>query len=478
MKNKEIVFKLYQEISKDKNFQKNLKKKLINYNKFDKSFITKNILPLAKKLNLNVTWQDIFEYEKNSISNDKILNEDDLSNVAGGKALNAILSCGLLATMGLTGISVNPVSADFIQFVATKEARDAVSGNLPFYLQADHPVDGILWFKAENKNSAFFIIERKISDGRLMKYFTENYDEIKNNEYKLLNIDELSSTLKKSYEQAQKVGFKEPVGLSIFSDNPLYNFARFYNPNYIFDEKAKRSNLEEIKMYIDSDIKIDENKTFSHLEWSEELKKSPKKLSYANEIFEKLLNDVSFNIVHRVESEKQPEFKTIESSYNLNRYYNRESAHTGDEDKNTLRNDGFTFFTLQVNDKESIPEMFEDKKNLYESQVKLENIPLVSCSKDMLPRLNPEANSGLSGLFSETDELPDPFPCFNGSSESVKKLVLKYYTDEAIKGLSEEDCVESNKNEHIESIIQKIGDDALEVRVPTKFNVENWTKVK
>lgn len=122
-------------------------------------------MPLAKKVDPSITWQDILDYEKYALTRPAKISLTDLESVSGGKASNILLSCGLLALMGFSGLATsNIASADFISFTETKEYTDyqpfkdslnpgdeekkkyefVTSGEVPFYLQADHLVDGLL----------------------------------------------------------------------------------------------------------------------------------------------------------------------------------------------------------------------------------------------------------------------------------------------------------------------------------------------
>lgn len=480
MKNKQVINELYVKIFKDKKLSKRLKTELVKSQKLDKDFIVNNILPLANEIDSNITWHDILEYEKENINKEKILNNDDLSNVSGGKFLNSFVSVGLLTMMGLSAIPNNQTSADFIKFNQTREVQNAEEsekegqkfGDLPFYLQSDHSVNGIRWFKDPNKEVAFFVLDRELKNGE-EKYACTFYKDIMKYEYKLLKVGDLeglSHDLKSSYDEALNLSGGTPLTTRVL-DNPLYNFARFYNPNYRFDSDAKRENLAKIPMYVSSEIPLEDGSPFSHVEHLDKSKESAVKISYAQKLKEQLKEKISWTLVHRTESNEKPEFKVIESAHNLKDGYGRESANTKDLDKEVLRNDGFTFFTLQVKDKKVIRLPFTYSKPIYEGFQDFKDIPLVSCSIDMLPRLK--------GQFSEYKYafLPENFPCFNGSSEDVKEQIIDYYVNQKVKELKEEDCKESNVEEHVNEIIEDINNWALEVRVPTKLRIKQWEEL-
>lgn len=344
-----------------------------------------------------------------------------------------------------------------------EQINDNNPGSIPFYLQADHLVDGTLWFKDPDTDKVFFILDRSIENGE-SKYTCPYYEEIKSNENKLFDFKDLPEILQESYKKAE--AYIEPNNtstLQIMDDNPVYNFARFYNSNYKFDAQSNREKLSVVPMYASS--KNQNGNLFKTIDWDESIRNSEAKLNYAEQLSDKLSEQSSsWKIAHRVEGSEAPSFSTIESNKNLNKYYDKKSSHTHDEDKDTLRNSGFVFFTLQPQrEKRNIPLGIFNSGTLQEFQMQFGDIPLVSCSKDMLGNLKADDPNNL-----------DAFPWFNGTGEEVREQIIKYYVNEKVKNLQENDCNESNISKHINEIIEQIKDDNLEVRIPAKVVADNW----
>ncbi len=182
MKSKEkAIKKVYESILADKNTFNMLKQALGERSQLDEKFIKEKLLPLAQKIDPEITWQDILNYEKEALSHPTELTLSDLENISGGKASNVLLSCGLLALMGFSGLASHSTSGVFIPFTQTKEYQDYEAytakgdaateeekkkyeyvklGEVPFYQQADHLVDGLLWFYNEENNTAFYVMDR------------------------------------------------------------------------------------------------------------------------------------------------------------------------------------------------------------------------------------------------------------------------------------------------------------------------------
>lgn len=478
----EKVERLYEIILRDTHTFETLRKELSHKSQLDKNFIEKKLVPIALENNLDISWQDILEYEKNHLNTKKILSLSDLEKVSGGKTSKVMLGCSLLALLGFSSLTSNVVSAEFIPFTDTKEFvehkddDDTTLGAIPFYLQADHVVDGVLWFKHPTKNLAFFILDRKIKkEGNKEEYTYSDYEQVKNSEYKLLDVDKLDGALKLNFDKAKDEKFdansesNNRQSIQLAEDNPLFNFSRFYNKNYVFDDESQRGALSKISMYAGT-----EKDNFIQIDWDEEIKNDKDKLVHAERVKEKLDKAISWKIVHRRESDQEPSFYQIESARTLNIHYNLPAAHTASEDKNILRNDAFTFFTLcAIPTDPAVPIMFSGKENLQETVLDFTDIPLVSVSIDMLSILNP----GASNIFHQDGESSsEKVPCFNGSSEEVKYQLEVYYVNEKIMSLKKEDCTERKVDEHVKEILQKINSDCLEIRIPTKARIKSWHK--
>ena len=501
---KNVVKKVYGDILKDKNTFEMLKMELSNKTQLDEAFICKHILPLAKKVDPEITWQDILAYEKEALTQPKKISLTDLENISGGKASNVLLSCGLLALMGFSGLAAsNVASADFIEFTKTKEYSDynaylskgddasteerekyefVTLGEVPFYLQADHLVDGLLWFRSPDEDKAFFVMDRKFEDKKAVYTYSADspsqlntakpsFEDIQNQEFKLFNINELTGYLQKSFLDADKTKFnpvthKDSQTLQLVDDNPLYNFSRFYNPNYKFDDASLRQNLAEIPMYAKK-----QNSLFKTISFEPEIEKDNAKKNYAEKLTKHLKEEVSWCIAHRTRSKKEPTFKTIESSNTLRKNLGLSSENTFKTDIEVLRNDSFTFFTLQLGEnRASLPSFIGTNKQheIYEDIDSFDGKPFMSCSKDMISRLK-----------EDNPEKREFFPCFNGSSEEVKEQIIKFYINELYKKLENKaDFNEKNFETHAQTLTETIHNAGLEVRIPAPVSVKNWLPLR
>ena len=532
---KDIIKKVYEDLLKDKKTFATLKSELSLKSQLDEAFICKHILPLAKKVDPEITWQDILAFEKEALSQPTELTLNDLENISGGKASNVLMSFGLLALMGFSGLAANNVaSADFIEFTKTKEYSDyntylskgddasteerekyefVTLGEVPFYLQADHMVDGLLWFKSPDENKAFFVMDRKFENkNAVYTYSAEvpsqlnlaekeksinkpSFDVIQKLEFRLIdinidnnnNIDIIANDLKlilseidqqklenlvdylnKSINDAagkpfNTVDHANSQTLQLADDNPLYNFSRFYNPRYRFNSKSQRQNLEEIPMYAKN-----KNGIFKTIDFDPEIKnEETTKKAYAEKLAKHLKEEVSWSIAHRTRSKKEPTFKTIESSNTLRKNLGLSSENTFKTDIEVLRNDSFTFFTLQLGEnRASLPSFIGTNKQheIYEDIDSFDGKPFMSCSKDMISRLK-----------EDKPEKREFFPCFNGSSEEVKEQIIKYYINELYKKLENKaDFNEKNFETHAQALIKTIHNAELEVRIPARVSVKNW----
>ena len=545
---KDIVKKVYEDLLKDKKTFETLKIELSKKTQLDEAFICKHILPLAKKVDPEITWQDILAYEKEALSQPTELTLNDLENISGGKASNVLMSFGLLALMGFSGLAAsNVASADFIPFSETKEVQEYRAfkenpspteedkkkfefvdlGEVPFYLQADHMVDGLLWFRSPDEDKAFFVMDRNFDENRRAVYTYKGdsskpaFNMIKEQEYKLFNINELEGYLKESFNDAETKSFEdkgltEAQTLQRKDDNPLYNFSRFFNKDFTFnsEERTKAqpkfavNNIKSVSMSIgtkdseniesfskkhvvaagtpqtglseenSSHRKQQENsakkaiasrEAFDRLDWDEEIRQNPDLLDFARNLKEDLKKQISWKIAHRTEVgwSGKPGFNTIESAKTLREIspYNR--SNTGIIDTEILRNTGFTFFTLQPDQlKRSKPRnLFNCKIDLAEAVFDFDNIPLVSCSAD------------LAAIYGRQHV------CFNGSSEEVKEQLTMFYANQEIKkrllekNWSIEDFKE-NKENLINEIREQLRKEALEIRIPTSVAVNKWTILK
>ena len=489
---KNVITKVYEALLKDKKTFEMLKMELSQNGQLDETFICEHILPLAKKVDPSITWQDILAFEKEALTQPKKISLTDLENISGGKASNVLLSCGLLALMGFSGLAAsNVASADFIEFTKTKEYSDynaylskgddasteerekyefVTLGEVPFYLQADHLVDGLLWFRSPDEDKAFFVMDRKFEDKKAVYTYSADspsqlntaektikkpsLKDIQSQEFKLFNINELTGYLQNSFNDADKTKFnpithKDSQTLQLADDNPLFNFSRFYNEDFQFDKTSNRESLSAVKMFSSLSTKAYENARFDQ---------KIENISYAQKLFDRLSNQ-PWTISHRSGFRKQPAFYSIESSKTLSSQLGKHSDNTFDFDEEVIRNNSFTFFTLQVG-KGSARNPLALR---YESVHAFKNIPLASCSIDLFD----------SSCKKTSD------PCFNGSSEEIKDQLTTYYINDLFNSLSDKsEFNERNLNQHEQKIIDKIHKDALEVRIPTHVAVDKWEKVK
>ncbi len=545
---KNVIKKVYEDILKDKKTFEMLKSELSSCAQLDEAFICKHILPLAQRVDPEITWQDVLNYEKEALAQPTELSLNDLENISGGKASNVLMSFGLLALMGFSGLAAsNVASADFIPFSETKEVQEYKAfkenpspteddqkkfefvdlGEVPFYLQADHMVDGLLWFKHPTENKAFFVMDRKFENKNAVYTYNKGdsskpaFNTIKEQEYKLFDINELEGYLQESFNDAETKSFKdkglsEAQTLQRKDDNPLYNFSRFFNKDFTFNSEERTvtqskfavNNIKSVSMNIgtkDSDNiesfskkqvvaagspqTDNKEETTSHrkqqedsakkalasreafdlLDWDEEIKQNPDLLDFARSLKEDLKKQISWKIAHRTEVgwTGKPGFNTIESAKTLRDLspYNR--SNTGIVDAKILRNTGFTFFTLQPDQlKRSKPSnLFNCKIDLAEAVFDFDNIPLVSCSADL---------AAISGR---------QIVCFNGSSEEVKEQLTMFYANQEIKKRLLEknwsiDDFKENKENLINEIREQLRKEALEVRIPTSVAVNKWTTLK
>ncbi len=554
---KDVVKKVYEDILKDKKTFAMLKSELSNKTQLDEAFICKHILPLAKKVDPEITWQDILAFEKEALTQPKKISLTDLENISGGKASNVLLSCGLLALMGFSGLAAsNVASADFIEFTKTKEYSDyntylskgddasteerekyefVTLGDVPFYLQADHMVDGLLWFKSPDENKAFFVMDRKFENKNAVYTYSPDspsqlntagktteqpsFEDIHSLEFKLFDTTNFSSDvlkffgkeneqkakdtanyLQESFLDADKTKFnpithKDSQTLQLADDNPLYNFSRFYNPNYTFSSqnanqsltmedptqkgtilKLNRNNLHNTKMYAKPLAE-----KYLKIEWSENIKKNDLE-RYAESLKKELLKLTVWTISHLTPLQKTngnlpesldnslslPSFNTVENHLTLarNKITDDLTDRTCSADTQLLRNDGFVFFTLHVRTRNKLyPGFFNGP--MAEASLPFENIPLASCSKDMF-----------HGLKSDSDHIV----CFNGSSEEIKDQLVTHYINEKIDELLKKDIppkhIQYYNSTNIQEIRNEICKQTLEVRIPTHVAVDKWEKVE
>ena len=535
---KDIIKKVYEDLLKDKKTFEMLKSELSNKAQLDEAFICKHILPLAKKVDPEITWQDILAFEKEALTQPKKISLTDLENISGGKASNVLLSCGLLALMGFSGLAAsNVASADFIEFTKTKEYSDyntylskgddasteerekyefVTLGEVPFYLQADHMVDGLLWFKSPDENKAFFVMDRKFENKNAVYTYSAkvpsqlnlaeksinkpSFEEIQKQEFKLFNITELEDYLQESFLDADKTKFnpithKDSQTLQLADDNPLYNFSRFYNPNYTFSSqnanqnltmedptqkgtilKLNRNNLHNTKMYAKPLAE-----KYLKIEWSENIKKNDLE-RYAESLKKELLKWTVWTISHLTPLQKTngnlpeslanslslPSFNTVENHLTLarNKITDDLTDRTCSADTQLLRNDGFVFFTLHVRSRNKLyPGFFNGP--MAEASLPFENIPLASCSKDMF-----------HGLKSDSDHIV----CFNGSSEEIKDQLVTHYINEKIDELLKKGVnpkfIQFFNSKNAQEIQNEICKQTLEVRIPTHVAVDKWEKVE
>ena len=529
MQNKrEAITKLYNSILSDKTTFNMLQEALTAHSRLDEKFITEYILPLARKFDSEITWEDILNYEKAALSEPTKLSLAELKDVSGGKT-NFLLNCGLLALMGFAGgAAANTASADFIPFTQTKEYQDyeafvakgdtateeeidkyenTTLGDVPFYKQADHLVDGLLWFYNEANNTAFYIMDRRLEGSNSVYTYSPtstsisgfdsikpkpSLDEIKAKEYTLINVDELDDYLKASFNDANTIKFDEKIHggaqtLQLINDNPLFGFSRFYNPNFGFDKDAgikyheqyngfipeqDREKLSSVNMYAHREMP-----GFQTISWHDDIKNDDNKLRYAEELASEL-RKLDWSIAHRMvkKNDNKPEFNAIESMRTLiQENIKSDGFNNGFLDKDLLRYDNHTFFTLQV-DKTTFSSTFQNENELYEVVFPFEKIPFLSCSRYMLSNFL---------LEERAKEMPlaflDPVEaCFNGTAEEVKNMIIIYYINfwyEYIKDKNEFNI--NNLEKHLNEIICLIQIDELEVRIPSHINVkrEDWHEV-
>ncbi|GHV24381.1 hypothetical protein FACS189465_1510 [Clostridia bacterium] len=460
MKDKKSEIKnFYLEISKDENKLNYLRNKLISISGFNCEFINTYLIPLAKEMSFDFSVDDIIDYESEKLNYKKMLNKNELSEIAGGKFADKFASLSLLTIIGLSGVLNSDASAEFIYFGKTKEANSINSGDLELYLQADHLVDGILWFKKSDSQKVFFILNRRIDkSSKKIEYTCSYHTDIQEFENKLLDMDELPGKLKISCMKALRDTPTKPATLSIIDDNPLYSFARFYNPNFKFDKNPERKNLKDIPMYkSENEIKLESIAA-----------------NRAVTLMSNLKETISWKMVHRLTSREKPNFTTIESARVLTKHYDATPAHTSEDDEKVLCNDGFTFFTLQPKvGVHTLPDMFKNEKILQEAVIDFKEFPLVSCSKDMLPRIHPEVDNM---FYTDGDDLGPVFPCFNGSSEDVKNQIIKYYLGEKLS--TDGNCLSKTDEQIVNEIINEIHEDKLEIRIPTKVSIKSWETVQ
>ena len=529
MQNKrEAITKLYNSILSDKTTFNMLQEALTAHSRLDEKFITEYILPLARKFDSEITWEDILNYEKAALSEPTKLSLAELKDISGGKT-NFLLNCGLLALMGFAGgAAANTASADFIPFTQTKEYQDyeafvakgdtateeeidkyenTTLGDVPFYKQADHLVDGLLWFYNEANNTAFYIMDRRLEGSNSVYTYSPtstsisgfdsikpkpSLDEIKAKEYTLINVDELDDYLKASFNDANTIKFDEKIHggaqtLQLINDNPLFGFSRFYNPNFGFDKDAgikyheqyngfipeqDREKLSSVNMYAHREMP-----GFQTISWHDDIKNDDNKLRYAEELASEL-RKLDWSIAHRMvkKNDNKPEFNAIESMRTLiQENIKSDGFNNGFLDKDLLRYDNHTFFTLQV-DKTTFSSTFQNENELYEVVFPFEKIPFLSCSRYMLSNFL---------LEERAKEMPlaflDPVEaCFNGTAEEVKNMIIIYYINfwyEYIKDKNEFNI--NNLEKHLNEIICLIQIDELEVRIPSHINVkrEDWHEV-
>ena len=530
---KDVVKKVYEDLLKDKKTFEMLKMELSQNGQLDETFICEHILPLAKKVDPSITWQDILAFEKEALTQPKKISLTDLENISGGKASNVLLSCGLLALMGFSGLAAsNVASADFIPFSETKEVQEYKAfkenpspteedkkkfefvdlGEVPFYLQADHMVDGLLWFKSPDEDKAFFVMDRKFEDKKAVYTYSADspsqlntaektikkpsLEDIQSQEFKLFNINELTGYLQDSFINADKTKFnpithKDSQTLQLADDNPLYNFARFFNKDFTFDDNKRG----EIKRFVTMNIgtkscdkaesfsknevvtagtpqtensqkeaakkAISSREIFNTLDWDKKLEKNNDHLDFAKKLKEELKKKISWKIAHRT-TVKNPGFFTIESAETLRKNKPQEESNTYNIDFQNIRNTGFTFFTLQPKEAEkNIPDFFWEADRLSEALVDFKNIPLASCSTELM---GASSNNEIS--------------CFNGTSEEIKDQLLVFYINELYSELNDKsDFNESKIDEHLNTIIDTMKSDNLEVRIPTYVAVNKWTDI-
>ncbi len=114
--------------------------------------------------------------------------------------------------------------------------------------------------------------------------------------------------------------------------------------------------------------------------------------------------------------------------------------------------------------------VMSSSKVLFDASFSFDNVPLASCSKEMI-----------HGLFSTENQDQKQYVCFNGSSEEIKEQIATHYLNSEIKNLLEKNYsakkILRNKKSIFNNIKKKIIQDALEVRIPTHVAVDKREKV-
>ncbi len=288
----------------------------------------------------------------------------------------------------------------------------------------------------------------------------------------------LDEFLKNSFRHAKEVRFdtlapESPQTVQLIDDNPLYNYARFYNPNFDFNfpfsfPPYDRQNLSSVKMYAslpEHTSSFAEHSTvaaFQRIHWCNEIEGDSAAKTLAEKAKQIMLGK-SWTIAHRILSDTKPLFDEIESLKMLKTNMSYAGfGFTSGSDIALLRNDGFTFWTLQPDpSKKNIPYFLMTGDDLLENTIDFSDIPLVSCSIDLQNSITKEEATA----------------CFNGSSEEVKKQVITYYINKFCEKNGLEKFKELKAEELAQNCTDMIHRDELEVRIPTHRKVNSWKKV-
>lgn len=118
------VQKFYELLSKDETLIAQLKEKAENVSNEDElvSFLENELTPAAKKRGLNITLEDVVNYEKEK------LEMDDLDNISGGISAKLLLTSGGIFSLLLgAGFGAAQTHADVPQDVVIKSANELSS---------------------------------------------------------------------------------------------------------------------------------------------------------------------------------------------------------------------------------------------------------------------------------------------------------------------------------------------------------------
>lgn len=100
------VYELYSKLMEDENIRSSLKSKAekVKINQDLKEFIKNEILPIAEKMEINCTEEDILNYQN---ENTKRLKIKDLGDVNGGISAKSMLISGGIVSLVLLGAGFN-----------------------------------------------------------------------------------------------------------------------------------------------------------------------------------------------------------------------------------------------------------------------------------------------------------------------------------------------------------------------------------